>query len=120
MADWYALKPDDPLPTVSRYMLVGGDKNKYRSYRMFHELSKVKLAITNTFAWTGDLHSDVRVYEWDGTDWQEIYFLAKGSSKMDHPLWKNGAAPKAPQVITEVDVSQAVASILGTAQSEED
>ena len=122
MGDWFEIKAGEPLPTVPQYLLVGGDPARTRSARYFSNLTKVKSAITNTFAWgiPGRLTADVLVYEWDGTGWQEIYALPKGTSRLDHPLWKNGPAPKTPQVVSEVDVSEALASILGTNKSEED
>lgn len=121
MADWFQVDALDELPPQPRYLIVAGERGKRRDARYFHDLSKVKAAITNTFAWQDrPVGCDVRVYEWDGTGWQEIYFLAKGTSRLEHPLWKNGAAPKTPQVISEVDINEAVASILGTQQSEED
>lgn len=121
MADWFRVEAGDELPPNPRYLVVAGTKGQRRDARYFHELSKVKLAITNTFAWQDrPMACDVWIYEWDGTGWQEIYLLAKGSSRLEHPLWKNGAAPKTPQVISEVDINEALASILGTRQSEED
>lgn len=117
MADWFSLRPADEIPTVPQYILVAGPLKGHRSARYFNDLSRVKLTITNNFIKWGTedlLNNDVRVYEWDGTGWQEIYFLAQGTRKLEHPLWKNGTAPKVKQVISEVDVSQAVASILGT------
>ena len=88
-----------------------GTWNNY-SFRMFPNLSQVKASITSQHAdGYGMMRNEIRVYEFDGSRWQEIYHLPKGSAKVACPLW-DGVAPKTLAVSDEA-VEAAIASIVG-------
>lgn len=86
------------------------------SFAIYSNLSQVKSAITSKLTdYDGSVRREVRVYEHDGTRWQEIYYLPQGSAKNDCPLW-HGVAPKTLAVSDEA-VEAAIQSILGTKEA---
>lgn len=107
---WIACSTEKDFPEPSRY-LVWRNRNRVSIY---DNLSLVKTAVTYDTDSDGLVRQEFLVFEWDGTAWQQIYEIPKRSIKADHVLWKNGAAPKHKQTISDAEVQAAIASITGT------
>lgn len=106
---WTTVTDPRGFPEPPRYLVW---RNQTR-VSIFESLSLVKAVVSQQAYDDTKLNYDYTVYEWDGAGWQEIYKIPKGSNKNDHPLWKDGAAPRHKQVISEDEVAAAIASITG-------
>lgn len=83
-------------------------------FTIHRNLSLVKAQISSDNG-EGVTRRGYKVYEQHGDDWVEVDSVDAGVFfKTDHPLWKNGAAPKGPQAVSDDAVADAIASILGT------
>lgn len=120
MAKWAPCTDEKRFPEPHRYLLW---KDR-RSYAIYPSLSLVKQAISygckqQRQGGAPGKYVDITTYEftvfeWDGTRWQEIYKIDRNAVKQEHPLWKNGAAPKHKMTVSDEDVAAAIASITGT------